>query len=173
MSDDGTWTALDSVVANNANAAMPRSYRYGENSIVGSLYNWYAATAESGKYDTNAYIRTSDSICPSGWHIVTAGSTGAKSYQSVLLSTYGYSVSTNTLTQEAILALGRHPFSLVYSRGIEVTTGNIGTNLYMTYWTDMSYTGKNAVYLFAGGGNLAVANNTTRTSSDTVRCVMN
>ena len=40
----------------------------------GYLYNWYAATAGTGVYGSDAYFDAPGSICPVGWRLPTAGS---------------------------------------------------------------------------------------------------
>ena len=43
----------------------------------GYLYNWYAATAGTGTYDTADYTNVSGSICPTGWRLPSAMSDGS------------------------------------------------------------------------------------------------
>ena len=70
VSDDGNFTALDSV-ANNANAEIPRDYHEGNDSYW-DYYNWYAATAESGTYAMTSG-NAEDSLCPAGWQLPING----------------------------------------------------------------------------------------------------
>ncbi|MBQ9016848.1 InlB B-repeat-containing protein, partial [Candidatus Saccharibacteria bacterium] len=46
-----------------------------KSSYYGALYNWYAATAGTGKYATSSG-NASSSICPKGWRLPTGGSSG-------------------------------------------------------------------------------------------------
>lgn len=80
---DGTYTEsaenFDKAFYNNP---MSNSYCYGDsiqNSYTkcGYLYNWYAATAGTGTYDTNTDgANVSGSICPTGWRLPSAMSDG-------------------------------------------------------------------------------------------------
>ena len=62
---------------------MSDSYCYGTSiqssyTKCGYLYNWYAATAGTGTYDTNTEgTNVSDSICPTGWRLPSAMSDGS------------------------------------------------------------------------------------------------
>ena len=58
------------------NNPMFDSYCYGTSiqssyTKCGYLYNWYAATAGTGTYDTASYTNVSGSICPTGWKLPT------------------------------------------------------------------------------------------------------
>ncbi|MBQ9029282.1 hypothetical protein IJ114_00740, partial [Candidatus Saccharibacteria bacterium] len=44
-------------------------------SSYGANYNWYTATAGTGKYETTSG-NVSSSICPKGWRLPTGGSSG-------------------------------------------------------------------------------------------------
>ena len=65
------------------NNPMVASYCYGDsiqNSYTkcGYLYNWYAATAGTGTYDTSTQgTNVSGSICPTGWRLPSATSDGS------------------------------------------------------------------------------------------------
>ena len=81
---DGTDTQstdnLDKAFYNNP---MSASYCYGTSiqssyTKCGYLYNWYAATAGTGTYDTNTDgTNVSGSICPTGWRLPSAMSDGS------------------------------------------------------------------------------------------------
>ena len=65
------------------NNPMSRSYCYGTSiqssyTKCGYLYNWYAATAGTGTYDTSTQgTNVSGSICPTGWRLPSATSDGS------------------------------------------------------------------------------------------------
>ena len=65
------------------NNPMSRPYCYGTSiqssyTKCGYLYNWYAATAGTGTYDTNTEgTNVSGSICPTGWRLPSAMSDGS------------------------------------------------------------------------------------------------
>ena len=96
-SDATTISAVTSIscdssatAANNVLADMPRNYDDGNNAF-GDLYNWYAATAELGKFSTKGTV--SDSLCPSGWKlpINSDEQTTALSWLGLLGGSYGLS----------------------------------------------------------------------------------
>ena len=60
-----------SVAGNTGLSEMPREYLV-DTGIKGGLYNWYSATAETGKYGTS--VSGVDSLCPKGWTNVSYGS---------------------------------------------------------------------------------------------------
>ena len=170
MSDDGEFTELDSV-ANNANAEMPRGHKSRIESY-GEHYNWYAATAESGKYDMAplASSTSSDSICPSGWQLAT--SSGNESWGR-LLGTYSISSGTSTENVNAIKGL---PFILSFSGtygsldGVEKYLGTSGH-----YWTSVASntaTSTTAFHLyFDASGGLYAAGASGKMTGFTIRCV--
>ena len=65
------------------NNPMSASYCYGDSiqssyTKCGYLYNWYAATAGTGTYDTSTYgTNVSGSICPTGWRLPSTMSDGS------------------------------------------------------------------------------------------------
>ena len=71
---------LDKAFYNNP---MSNSYCYGTSiqssyTKCGYLYNWYAATAGTGTYDTSTSgTNVSGSICPTGWRLPSAMSDGS------------------------------------------------------------------------------------------------
>ena len=81
---DGTSTEstanFDKAFYNNP---MPNSYCYGTSiqssyTKCGYLYNWYAATAGTGTYDTSTRgTNVSGSICPTGWRLPSGSSDGS------------------------------------------------------------------------------------------------
>ena len=79
-----------STLQQNELNAVPRSYHNGNNAI-GDYYNWYSATAESGRFDTPINASPSDSVCPKGWKLPRAGTINDdKSWRGMLVGTYGF-----------------------------------------------------------------------------------
>ena len=76
----GTGTNFDKAFYNNP---MSDSYCYGDSiqssyTKCGYLYNWYAATAGTGTYDTGTRgTNVSGSICPTGWRLPSGSSDGS------------------------------------------------------------------------------------------------
>ena len=69
-SDSGTWCTDDSAACDNQSMTLDTG-----NSSYGTYYNWYAATAGAGKYETTSG-NISASICPRGWRLPTGSSSG-------------------------------------------------------------------------------------------------
>jgi len=99
-----------------------------ENSEYGTYYNWYAATAGSGKY----YMSTneaSSSICPKGWQLPHAE--GPNSYSN-LVSIYELSDTANLTTKDYLTSA---PFSFALA-GVYYYNGIIGgEGEWGDYWT--------------------------------------
>lgn len=88
---DGKYNTVDGTSTQNIqnsdkafyNNPMSDSYCYGDSiqssyTKCGYLYNWYAATAGTGTYDTNTEgTNVSGSICPTGWRLPSAMSDGS------------------------------------------------------------------------------------------------
>ena len=124
ISDDGNFTELESVVAMNSNSEIPRSY-HGANPTIGILYNWFAATAESGKYLTPNETSVDDSICPSGWKLPVNYNqeTTDKSLPGLLFGSYQLS-NDKTGSEMARKA----PLSFTLTGYIEPTSGLYRSN---------------------------------------------
>ena len=127
---DGVKTKDTTSVKNNEYAQMPRFYRRGNNAF-GDLYNWYAASAESGLF-TTASGSVSDSLCPNGWKLSSSaydstGIEGVISYPQLLLYHYGLSADneeSGKISRQVALSLVR---SGIYHEGngaVQNTNGN-------------------------------------------------
>ena len=132
----------------NSNTEMPRSYNRDNNTTIGDLYNWYAATAESGSYAaTNSHA--SDSLCPSGWSLPNAwggspdgGTTSYKSFAN-LLENSDYALDSNRpvysseVTRSQPLAFSL-PGYYALQRDSGYTTQLVNPNRSAHYWTTES-----------------------------------
>ena len=120
MSDDGNWTASDSIVRPNTNAEIPRTYidEYGE------FYNYFAAFAENPN--------SADSICPNGWQIPESGDT-ARSWQSLLLA-YDADLNSTALSE----LVRKMPISLTLPGTYSELGARVGGLAH--YFTKSSYT---------------------------------
>ena len=124
---DGTYTQStansDKAFYNNP---MSNSYCYGTSiqssyTKCGYLYNWYAATAGTGTYDTNTDgTNVSGSICPTGWRLPSGYSDG---------STATGNGTSYTAADFAVLNASMNAGSL--------TTGST----YSSYYTGWQFTG--------------------------------
>ena len=88
--------------ANNALAEMPREYSVSKSAIIkGNYYNYYSATADSGRYNWDSTYTANDSVCPSGWKL--------PSYDRPLpFGVYGISQSSG---KSGVLEVRRFPFA--------------------------------------------------------------
>lgn len=134
MSDDGNWTELDAVTVNQ-NAEMPRSIA--RNDIVGSLYNWFSSTAESGNV-TNTPRVAEDSICPTGWKLPSRAFSDTDSWYNLLLTSYEYISSTNENSAN-ISELKRTPFLFVQTSRYTYSDGTFASRPWSMYQTNQSH----------------------------------
>ncbi|MBQ3294489.1 hypothetical protein IJG98_02060 [Candidatus Saccharibacteria bacterium] len=126
-------------------------------------YNWAAATAGSGLFDTTGWA--GDSICPLGWQLPGTGDGAAtKSYRSLLaVGPYGYLSGTNAQKIPFSFTLGG-----VRYHGV--------SGLYQThlgrFWSKGAPSNTDTTYLAVGGGSTMEPRNTySKTSGIYVRCV--
>ena len=89
IKDDGSYER-DTACRSNTYAEIPRSYYYDDE--YGTYYNWYAATAESGRYLVTTSNGVADSVCPFGWQLPGTG--GNKGYSTLFVSKYQIASST-------------------------------------------------------------------------------
>ncbi|MBQ6605885.1 InlB B-repeat-containing protein [Candidatus Saccharibacteria bacterium] len=204
LSDDGNFTLL-AEVTNNANAEMPRSYSNGSDWIendttyrdsgtpaeasqyIGNYYNWYAATAESGKYSQDSVNAKTenDSICPAGWQLPTDGNLNTdKSWAKLLKNTTnGYGLFTTDGAQssttnpyesatEPSLRMHQAPLSIIFSGyyyWVDGATSSRGSR--GGYWPSTPYNVTYARSLYFSSVDVAPQNNRDKPHGFTVRCV--
>ena len=145
----------------------------------GNYYNWYAVTAESGKFDMGSNANATDSICPRGWQLpINGGNDTDKSWQHLINGIYGY-VSTNGYSQNNRKALSKIfslpmsvPFAGYYewTNGALYNRGDVGD-----YWSSTATAtgeGTNAYYLIINyGGFVNPQRSNNKTYGFTIRCV--
>lgn len=98
---------------------------YYHDDTYGGHYNWMAATAGTGTYQTASGVTIEDSICPKGWRLPP--SSGTKSFAYLFSTAYVSSARTTKLASPFDMLLGGLGFEgdlTYYSQG---TTGR--------YWT--------------------------------------
>ncbi|MBQ6396447.1 InlB B-repeat-containing protein, partial [Candidatus Saccharibacteria bacterium] len=135
VSDDGSYTALDQVT-NNSNSEIPRTYA----TARGELYNWYAATAESGTYAFDVPDEAEDSVCPSGWRLPTDAANGSvipKSWRGLMNDTLGINAAATSATDEDFTALSSYPLSLMFDGNYHHLTGDYIPTRSGNYWTSL------------------------------------
>ena len=126
------------------------------NSTYGTYYNWYAATAGSGKYSTSSG-NASYSICPKGWRLPTGGSSGE--FQT-LYNNYSSSAAMRGDPVNFVLSGYRYGSS----------TGGQGGN--GSYWSSTVIAISNAYFLYIQGSNTGPAYNGPKYYGFSMRCVV-
>lgn len=167
---EGTATTIDGnsvVVANNMNSEMPRFYYLPSEPTYGGLYNWYAATAETGNRSTGN--NATDSVCPLGWKMSDDDSN--KSYNS-LLPEYVIDYDDLASSRNAL----KQPLQFVYSGWYTFSTGQRAHRLSRGYyWTSIARSTVNSIDLRifdSNNGNAVAPNhNSNKTYGFTIRCV--
>ena len=177
-------TNLGYCVESNSRTEIPRSYNYESYGI----YNWYAATAESGKYLQDSSSPNADSsICPAGWRLPTFGNKNTdKTWTKLvmnstngygLIETSGVQTSANNPTYGetgASLALNTTPIALNYSGYLSFGDGHLGgRRTEGDYWTSQAYNHHSASRFYARSNSIQVAAGDASTKIDgiAVRCV--
>ena len=158
--------------ANNELAEMPRGY----NSVDGhgGYFNWYSATAETGKYSTVSG-NASDSVCPRGWALPfgsggnTYGQNGPnKSWYNLIRNVYELDngVASVTFLQSAPLNMDKNMYH-------NNSTGRKGTISVFNLWSS----GARNVYTVSSlatreDGRLYTNNDGHKADGFGVRCVL-
>ena len=144
--DNGSITCdEEATAANNALAEMPREYA-GNHDSYGNYYDWYSATAESGRFNMNDGVsaissQATDSICPSGWGLPYSYSFEAekeKSWEYLLIDIYGLEiVATNGSSDtENVNSARKAPILLSFSGDYSASQHSIQNNRnFGFYWT--------------------------------------
>ena len=147
---------------------------------MGHYYNWYAATAESGKFsDIDTASEAADSICPRGWQLPashTADST--KSWQNLLTTTYWGDTdnrdgASNLSSAEGAAMLHKMPLSIVFSGYYGWVNGNLNSRgSYGYYWSSTPYSlYYGAYYLYFGSTYVHPQRSSDKPNGFTIRCV--
>ena len=135
VSDDGNYTSITGPTS-NSNAEMPRSDLAG-NDAYGAYYNYYAATAESGKYDRTQMTNhtAEDSVCPKGWKLPSNDDNVSGGWGDLFVNTYQISTSSElaTINNEAVDTVTKSPFSMSLTGIIE--TRLTRQNQFGYFWT--------------------------------------
>ena len=160
---DGTNTQstenFDKAFYNNP---MSASYCYGTSiqssyTKCGYLYNWYAATAGTGTYNTSSNgTNVSGSICPSGWRLPSSYSDGSTPTGNGTSPSAAYFPVLNASMNAGSLATGSttsYPAGWQYSgawSGVFSGYWNSGFSnqgSYGYYWSSTAYSSTSAWYL--------------------------
>ena len=167
VSDDGNWTTLNEV-ENNTNAELPRSYHIGNNSF-GDSYTWYAATAESGRYNMSSYGNqiAADSMCPRGWKLPQNETNASKSWDNLIV-TYDIGYGTGSSAY-----IRKPPILLLYSGNLYWKNGRYYLNGAGSFWSEKSVNieSANAYYLGFRDASVTTQGPNAKSYGFSVRCV--
>ena len=178
-----TWTGgsspVTSTTALDKDALTPNGDN-AETQYMGHYYNWYAATAESGKFsDIDTASEAADSICPRGWQLPashTADST--KSWQNLLTTTYWGDTdnrdgASNLSSAEGAAMLHKMPLSIVFSGYYNWVVGGLSSRgSGGGYWSSTPNSNYyNAYNLNFGSTNVNPQGSNNKPYGFTIRCV--
>ena len=137
------------------NNPMSDSYCYGTSiqssyTKCGYLYNWYAATAGTGTYDTNTDgTNVSGSICPTGWRLLSVMSDGSTATGNGIRYTAADSPVLNASMNAGSLTTGSTDTS--YYSGWQFTGAWSG--VFSGYWFDGFYAQGSHGYYWSSTAN--------------------
>ena len=148
---------------------------------VGDYYNWYAATAESGTWETGAGSTPSatgtetnadDSICPKGWRLPVNGAGNAKSWGMLLGSYKNGEAATIGSNYQSANAMHLAPLSIPFSGNYYWVNGNLYNRGHNgNFWSSTAYASTNAHNLNFNPTNVNPQNGNNKTNGLTIRCV--
>ena len=168
METEGVVSCDDTVEPQFSTALiqMPRQYYSPVSSK--SAFNWFAATAEDGKYSTIATVN--DSICPKGWNLPIDGGTSTTidySWGKLLSSLDTYALASGA---EASRTVRKTPISFVTPYLYRHVDGSLqGTG---NYWTATAVMEGRARYLTFSTSELTVSKSSlNKPDGMGIRCV--
>ena len=158
---------------------------YYGNMYVGNYYNWYAATAESGVYNStnNLTVEGSakDSICPKGWQLpingpdIAADSTNYtdKSWNKLIKGSYGlitsYGEQGSTTPSNSMQEV---PLSIILSGHYNWVSGNPSNRgHYGVYWASTPSSANYSRHLYFNSTGVYPQSGNYKVFGITVRCV--
>ncbi|MBO7720594.1 hypothetical protein J6S35_03120, partial [Candidatus Saccharibacteria bacterium] len=149
-SNSGTWCTTNSSACDDQSMVLDSG-----NDNYGAYYNWYAATAGTGTYETTT--DTSYSICPKGWRLPKGGDSGE--FQTL----YGkYNSST-------LLSGANGPNFTFAGWRIGGSMSYTGTESYN--WSNTAYYNHSAYTLYLSIWDVYPARNAYKYQGSTVRCI--
>ncbi|MBO7699079.1 fibrobacter succinogenes major paralogous domain-containing protein [Candidatus Saccharibacteria bacterium] len=151
-SNSGTWCTTNSADCDNQSMVL----NSGDDSY-GTYYNWYAATAGTGTYETSTDgTSVANSICPRGWRLPTGGSSGE--FQTL----YGYYSSASAMMSS--------PVNFVLS-GYRNGSSTYDQGSYGYYWSSTAFSSNYAYSLYLSSSYVNPADFDNKYRGLTVRCV--
>ncbi|MBQ3429836.1 InlB B-repeat-containing protein [Candidatus Saccharibacteria bacterium] len=170
---DSTWQPEYISNSTGSTFTMRGSMYYGD------YYNWYAATAESGKWDMEGTATATESICPRGWQLPVNGDSSVdKSWQKLIMGVYGYSTAAgyNQNNRAAINKVMSLPLSVPFAGRYEWSNGALNYRGYDGYyWSSTATSSDSGTYAYnlrmTYGGYLNPQVDYDKTYGFTVRCV--
>ena len=169
---EGIWATE----TNPTDSSVNKTDMTGEDQKIGVYYNFYTASAGTGKYELTERPATS-SICPKNWKLPNNAYGSPLSMRSLIKNTYHIISDDIAWDSDANLeALNAFPFSIPFAGGINYVNGAIGgqktsTGLHSSYMT----AGTNSKYVFIGWSNsrklISAFEGDGRGAGRSIRCV--
>ena len=195
---DGKYNTVDGTSTQSStnsdkafyNNPMSNSYCYGTSiqssyTKCGYLYNWYAATAGTGTYDTSTQgTNVSGSICPTGWRLPSAMSDGSTatgngtSYTAADFPVLNASMNADSLTTGSTSGsyYAGWQYSGAWSGVFSGLWGGNGFNLQGSngyYWSSTANSSTYARLLYFSSSRVYPGNNyNNKYHGFAIRCVM-
>ena len=135
----------------------------------GNYYNWYSATAGRGTYSTGTNETTVGDLCPTSWHLPSAGS--LSDFYS-LVNSLGFSAKPTTDTFYKSKRIRHFPNNFVYSgeaNGASLLSRGSG----FSYWSSVSSTNDLAKHMYYSSSGFYPDYSSSKYQGQAVRCVIN
>jgi len=185
-SSSDTWCTansaecVDTVTFNTGNLGT-------EYDAYGTYYNWYTATAGNGTYSLSTLnTSTSGDICPSGWHLPTAGSSanfensdfyklsraviGADPASGNANQPYWYNTPDASEGANASQAMRSAPNNFLYS-GYYFGSAANGRGSYGGYWSSTAFSAVSSFNFFLDVGYVYPTVFSSKFNGFAVRCL--
>ncbi len=170
VAQEGEYTFPDGTTYTGLVAANPENKTYDAHYLVGNFYQYNAATAGTG-LDTKAGTSAPESICPKGWKLPTASTTGfeTKGSFAYLLRQYGLATSSTAgIISNDEYNIAALPFSYVRTGEVDSQYSTIfDAGTISSFWS--SYPG---AILYSHNISLSPSFSTVNTRGHSVRCVV-
>lgn len=167
VAQEGEYTFPDGTTYTGLVAANPENKTYDAHYLVGNFYQYNAATG----LDTKAGTSAPESICPKGWKLPTASTTGfeTKGSFAYLLRQYGLATSSTAgIISNDEYNIAALPFSYVRTGEVDSQYSTIfDAGTISSFWS--SYPG---VILYSHNISLSPSFSTVNTRGHSVRCVV-
>ncbi|MBQ9029815.1 InlB B-repeat-containing protein, partial [Candidatus Saccharibacteria bacterium] len=139
----------------------------------GALYNWYTATAGTGKYETTSG-NVSSSICPKGWRLPTSGTNGDFA---ILDKAWGGTGLDRTNANTYSIFMGN--YNIGGNGGFDnpgaITSSFVAVDVGGGWWSSTAYNGRSDIAQGLGLGSSSAyvfpQNSDRKSTGFSVRCI--